>query len=284
MSASFDQIGPDRLKWPVILSVPHAGRVYPKALSDDCRHAPTQLRILEDRYADLLVRNAEAQGFSGLIARVPRAWIDLNRAEQDVDPGMLTAPLGPAVHLSAKARGGLGLIPRRTAQLGEIWHRRLTPDQVRARISDDYRPYHTALAVLLKAARSEFGGAILLDVHTMPPLPATGDGPPPQIIIGDRFGRSAAQSIAQQAAHCARAAGYRTAFNVPYAGGHILDRHARPDENIHGLQIEVDRRLYLDAALIEPGPGLPAIAHLIATSAQTLSKRMLQDDQSIAAE
>ncbi|MBU6252591.1 MAG: N-formylglutamate amidohydrolase [Alphaproteobacteria bacterium] len=284
MSASFDQMGPTRLNWPVILSVPHAGRDYPDALEEHCRFAPQHLRGLEDRYADLLVAHAEKAGFTGLIARTPRTWIDLNRAEQDLDPAMLTQALGPAPYLSAKARGGLGLIPRRTASLGEIWRHKLTPEHVRTRIAQSYRPYHETLSALLNAAKEQFGGAILLDVHSMPPLPATRSEPPPDIVIGDRFGRSAARHVTAQIALCAQAAGFRTTFNAPYAGGHILDQHARPDKNIHGVQLEIDRRLYLDADLAEPGQGLANIQKLVADIAQHLADALQAEAYPLAAE
>jgi N-formylglutamate amidohydrolase len=284
MIASFNRIGPDCLNWPVILSVPHAGRHYPDDLAHYCRFTPVQLRSLEDRYADRLIGHAQSAGFVGLVAQTPRALIDLNRAEHDVDPGMLSAPLGPTPHLSTKARGGLGLIPRRTANLGEIWRHRLHPDQVRRRIERDYRPYHAALGALLEQARLQFGGAILLDVHSMPPLTSTRDGIAPDIVIGDRFGRSAGQMIAQQAARSIQAAGFRVAFNTPYAGGHILDHHSRPDNNVHGLQIEIDRSLYLDAQLDEPGLGLSRMNQLICRLAQDLSDSLLSQSHPLAAE
>ncbi len=284
MIASFHRIGPDCLNWPVILSVPHAGRHYPDDLAHYCRFTPVQLRSLEDRYADRLIGHAQSAGFVGLVAQTPRALIDLNRAEHDVDPGMLSAPLGPTPHLSTKARGGLGLIPRRTANLGEIWRHRLHPDQVRRRIERDYRPYHAALGALLEQARLQFGGAILLDVHSMPPLTSTRDGIAPDIVIGDRFGRSAGQMIAQQAARSIQATGFRVAFNTPYAGGHILDHHSRPDNNVHGLQIEIDRSLYLDAQLDEPGLGLSRMNQLICRLAQDLSDSLLSQSHPLAAE
>lgn len=284
MTGSFEHIGPARPNWPVIISVPHAGRSYPANLQEDCRFPPEQLRILEDRYVDLLVKTAQLEGFSRLIAHTPRALIDLNRAEQDIDPAMLTAPLGPAPFLSAKARGGLGLIPSRTSNLGDIWRRRFTPDEVRSRIAVHYRPYHKALADILEEARTVFGGAILLDVHSMPPLPPTREGPSPDIVIGDRFGRSADHLFSQHAARCAQAAGLKTAFNKPYAGGHILDRHAAPDRNIHGLQIEIDRRLYLDSHMAEPGPQLPQIAQVVADIAHHLADALFAKDVPLAAE
>lgn len=284
MSAPFRQHGPDSPDWPVILSVPHAGRDYPADLPDDCRFPVSRLLPLEDRMADLLAVDALAAGLSGLIAHTPRAFIDLNRAERDMDPGMLTAPMAPPPILSAKARGGLGLVPRRTAALGEIWRRRFSPQEIAARIERHHRPYHDQLATLLMAAKRRHGAALLLDIHSMPPLPSDGDAPPPQIVIGDRFGRSADRVLSAIAGACFEAEGLRVAFNAPYAGGHILDRHSAPHLGLHALQIEVDRRLYLDTALDSAGPGAPHMAATLHRVAMQLSESILDLAVPVAAE
>lgn len=284
MNAPFERIGPAAPKWPVILSVPHAGRAYPPELADDCRFPASRLLPLEDRHADLLAQEAWRQGFSGLVAHTPRAIIDLNRAEQDMDPGMLSAPLAAPAILSLKARGGLGLVPRRTALLGDLWRRRFHPDEIQARIEAHHRPYHAALETLLGTAQARFGCALLLDVHSMPPLARDGTSPPPQIVIGDRFGRSATSLLSEVAGGIAEAAGLRVAFNAPYAGGHILDRHAAPARGIHALQIEIDRRLYLDRSLSFPSAGAEVIASLVAAVARALSEALAGSALSIAAE
>ncbi len=284
MNAPFERIGPAQPKWPVILSVPHAGRAYPPDLSDDCRFPASRLLPLEDRHADLLAEEAWRHGFSGLVAQTPRAIIDLNRAEQDMDPGMLSAPLPAPAILSLKARGGLGLVPRRTAHLGDLWRRRFHPDEIEARIEQHHRPYHSALTTLLEAAHARFGSVLLIDLHSMPPLARDGIAEPPQIVIGDRFGRSATSLLSEIAGGVAEAAGLRVAFNAPYAGGHILDRHAAPARGIHALQIEIDRRLYLDRSLSLPTAGVEVISNLIATIAKALSEALIGSALPIAAE
>ena len=284
MELSFDQIGPTQPAFPVVLSIPHAGRDYPYDIDKYCQFPSYRLLCLEDRYADLLADHAWRAGYSGLVARMPRAIIDLNRAEHDLDPAMLTTPTGPPALLSVKARGGLGLIPRRTAGLGELWRRRFTPAEVEARITGHHRPYHQALGALVQQAMDQFGTALLLDVHSMPPLPSTSGQQAPQIVIGDRFGRSAAPVLTEIACATAKQAGFRVALNAPYAGGHILDRHGRRDNGIHALQIEVDRQLYLDATLSEPGAGIDRIKALIAGIAAELSRALTNRALPIAAE
>jgi N-formylglutamate amidohydrolase len=258
---SFDLYGDAEPASPVILSVPHAGRDYPLALRAALRVPLAALTSLEDRYIDsvaLAARGCETM----LVQRLPRAWIDLNRGEQERDPGIDGGASKQAMPMmSAKTRGGLGLVPRRVSGVGEIWQRRFEAEDVAARIAQDHRPYHAALADALTRARARFGTAVLLDLHSMPSM-EPGEGAA-GIVLGDRFGRSAASRFVHRLQGEAIAAGIACALNAPYAGGHILDAQARPRDGVHAVQIEIDRALYLDPALDRPGDGLAAMAALL---------------------
>lgn len=271
---SFDRHGPALPVSPVVLSVPHAGRDYPAALRAAIRVPIEALTMLEDRHVDLVALRAH-RAETLIIQRPARAWIDLNRAEHERDPKLddgADATRQPAA--SAKLRSGLGLVPRRIASTGDIWRKRLSDAEVRARIAADHRPYHAALAEALAAARARFGVAILIDVHSMPPL---GAGHAAQIVFGDRFGKSAAARFVGRLEALADAMGVAHALNSPYSGGHILDHHARPAQGIHAIQIEFDRRLYLDAALDAPGPGLSATAGLLRRMIDAVTDEALAD-------
>ncbi len=254
----FDRHGPADPVSPVVLSVPHAGRDYPLPLRAALRVPLASLLPLEDRHADTLA--LAAHDAETLIAATrARAWIDLNRAEHErdhrVDEGAEIIPEGAQ---SLKLRSGLGLVPRRAGG-ADLWRRRFAAEEVRERIERDHRPYHAAVAAALKAAHARFGVAILLDIHSMPPL-ATGSA---RIVIGDRFGRSAATRFVARVEGVVHAASIRSAVNTPYAGGHVLDRHADPAANIHAIQVEIDRTLYLDRRREFPGPGFGTTAALL---------------------
>ena len=261
-SPSFLRHGPAEPLSPVVLSVPHAGRDYPAELCAALRVPVTALSVLEDRHADALAL-AACGDETLFVARRARAWIDLNRAEQERDPRLDDgASLAAMPILSPKLRSGLGLVPRRAGAAGDIWSRRLGADEVSARIHADHRPYHAALAQALSAAHARFGIAVLLDIHSMPPLGAT-RGEAPRLVFGDRFGRSAAARFLGRLEGVARAHGVAAAANTPYPGGHVLDRHGNPRGNVHAIQIEFDRSLYLDSRLDAPGPGLDRTAALL---------------------
>jgi N-formylglutamate amidohydrolase len=281
------QFGPHSVSRPVVLSVPHAGRDYPAHLLPLLRHPLSEMMCLEDRHADSLIEHAESAGISGVVACAPRLIIDLNRDGQDVDPEMFREPVPHASRLSAKARGGLGLIPRRTATLGELWRTRLSRADLDHRITAIHQPYHQTLQTLLRAVRAKFENAVLLDIHSMPSLTAGNDHPAADIVIGDLYGCSAHSRFTDILATTARAHGLNVAINTPYPGNHILAQHGAPARGIHAIQIEFDRRLYLDAALHETGPGLSAMQKLILMMTKAVEAEclpMTDADYSMAAE
>jgi N-formylglutamate amidohydrolase len=289
-AAPFTVHNADALAWPVLLSVPHAGRDYPAELVANLRVPAADLLRLEDRYADRLVQPAISAGFACLIAHSPRAWIDLNRAEDDIDLGMFTPFEPPLIaNPSAKTRGGLGLVPRRLQGCGELWRHPWSGDDVRSRIAQVHRLFHEAVARTLAAMRERFGIAILLDVHSMPPIPpralaARDVSTIPQIVVGDRFGRSAAAIFSELLLSHIRRERLDGALNNPYPGDFILSRHGQPQRGVHALQLEVDRSLYLDSALRDPGQGLVATAQLVQDIASLLADEAMGSAFAQAAE
>ncbi|MES3153927.1 N-formylglutamate amidohydrolase [Sphingomonas faeni] len=279
-SPAFQQLGDLSPASPVILSVPHAGRDYPLALKVALRVPLAGLLPLEDRLVDAVARAARTNQTT-LVQSRARAWIDLNRGEHERDPvideGATTIPLAQQ---SAKLRSGLGLVPRRASGAGDLWARRFSDAEVTARIVHDHRPYHAAVAAALQAARARFGVALLLDVHSMPPLGPGGA----RIVLGDRFGHAAApRFVGRLEAECA-ARGFSVALNAPYAGGHILERHARPAAGIHAIQLEFDRTLYLDRKLHAPGAGFARVVDLLRSMLAALADEALSVPLAAAAE
>jgi len=255
----FERLGAMPPISPVVLSVPHAGREYPLALKTALRVPLAALLPLEDRLVDAVARAARTNQTTIVQTRA-RAWIDLNRSEDERDPLLDegAASVAPAQQ-SAKLRSGLGLVPRRVSGAGDLWARRFTDADVTARIAQDHRPYHAAISSALQAAKTQFGVAVLLDLHSMPPLGPGGT----RIVLGDRFGHAAAARFVTRVETECTARGFSTAINTPYAGGHILERHARPAANIHAVQLELDRTLYLDRKLHAPGAGFARVVDLV---------------------
>jgi N-formylglutamate amidohydrolase len=276
---AFSLLACDPAPLPVLLAVPHAGRSYPPELAAIMRNQAQAALRLEDRFVDLVAEAvARETGVPLLLALAPRAMIDLNRSPEDIDWDMVAGGTPERrVRLAAgrRARSGLGLVPRRLPGLGELWTRRMTREELAGRIEQIHRPYHAALGRRLEELRDKWGAALLIDLHSMPPLgPKRGPEAAPDFVIGDRFGGACDGALSATAIDHLGVAGFRVAHNRPYAGGYVLDRHAAPARGVHGLQVEVCRSAYLDGSLREPGPGLPAVARSLASLVRRMAEEL----------
>ena len=236
------------------------------------------LSNLEDPYVDRLVWRAVQHGVGAVIARAPRAAIDCNRAEDEVDPAVVDGARRGRV--TARARGGLGIVPARTQQHGFLWRRPITAKQLEERIEQAHRPYHQAIEEQLQLLLDRFGCALLLDCHSMPSPPQG----VPAVVFGDCRGRTADPWLSSEAVAISRRHGFEAGLNDPFAGGHIIERHARPASGVHALQIELDRGRYLDGKLKLPGAGFDQAASLIEALAVEIGNALLGRQFATAAE
>jgi N-formylglutamate amidohydrolase len=269
-------VHPLRGDLPVLLSIPHSGRDYPAWLLELSRHGAGSLQSLEDPFVDRLAWRALARGVGAVVAVAPRAAVDCNRAEDEVDP--MLVHMERRSRPSPRARGGLGIVPSRTAAHGQLWRRPMGQDELERRLDDAYRPYHRAIEEQLALIFDRFGCALLLDCHSMPPSKNSA-----AVVFGDRFGRTAAPWLMAKAMAVTAATGLAAAANDPFAGGHIVDRHGRPQAGIHAIQVEIDRRFYLTPSG-EPGERFDDVAALIETLAVELGEEMLSRRLPAAAE
>jgi N-formylglutamate amidohydrolase len=182
--------------------------------------------------------------------------------------------------MTARARGGLGIVPARTQQHGYLWRRAISPKQLEERLDQAHRPYHDAIEDQLGLLLDRFGCAVLLDCHSMPPPPAG----VAQMVFGDCRGRTADGWVSRDAIAIATRHGFSAGLNDPFAGGHVIDRHARPARGVHALQLEIDRRCYLGAGLKAPGAGFDRVAVLIESLAVELGEALLGRRFATAAE
>lgn len=264
---AFSVSGPRPSPLPILLAVPHAGRSYPEPLVARLRDPRAVAARLEDRYVDKLAVEVQRRtGVMLVVAHAPRALIDLNRAPDDVDWDMIAA--APEAALARKGTGrrwrsGLGLIPRRLPGLGEMWKARHDEVELRARIEQVHQPYHAALAGALATLRDRWGAVLLIDLHSMPPLPAVSGHRPAEFVIGDRFRTTCDGALIASCFDYFARQGRRAAHNRPYAGDYVLHRQAAPGRGIHAIQLEIDRRCYLDSELAELGEGFAATVDLL---------------------
>ena len=243
---------------PLVFASPHSGRIYPAAMMDASALDAATIRRSEDAFVDELIERAPDHGATLLLARLARAYVDVNREPWELDPAMFEDELPEfARGRTARVAAGLGSIARIVSEGQEIYARKLTFEEARERIEAAHRPYHEALATLLEETRAVHGVAILIDWHSMP-SPAAAQarsGKGCDMVLGDRFGAACSPLLTRLVEQELEAMGYRTVRNAPYAGGHTTEHYGRPARRTHALQIEINRALYLDEARLSPTAG-----------------------------
>ena len=268
-----------------VFSSPHSGRRYPPSFMARVRLDVAQLRSSEDAFVDELVESAPKRGAPLIAATYSRAFVDLNRAAHELDPAVVHG--APKAGTNARLAAGLGVIPRVVAEGREIMDGKITLFEAESRLARGYRPYHNCLTRLLMDARDRFGEAILFDCHSMPSearrVAVLRGGKTADIVLGDRYGAACAPWIFEAAYEAFSAVGFAVARNAPFAGGHITQTYGKPSQNLHALQIEIDRGLYMDEAQLAPHAGFAEIKGRIAAVLVELAA--LQDGgRAIAAE
>ena len=246
---------PARQSVPFVFASPHSGRAYPDALLAKTRLDAVTLRRSEDAYVDQLFAGVTALGAPLLAAQFPRALLDVNRGIAEIDRAMVSGALEVKVDApSPRVAAGLGVIPRIVRDGAEIYRAKLDSAEVHARLEQLYKPYHAALAALIEETRSRFGVAVLIDCHSMPSALSV-----PDIVLGDRYGASAAPAVTARAESAFLREGFTIARNTPYAGGHTTVQYGKVAAGCHALQIEINRALYLDEDKITKKPSFDAV-------------------------
>jgi N-formylglutamate amidohydrolase len=261
---AFETIRPRRLVAPLVFNSAHSGRDYPERFLGMTRLDHLSIRQSEDAWVDELFGRAPHLGCPLLRAHFPRAYLDINREPWELDPTMFAEPLSDRFNTtSPRVAAGLGTLARVVAENKPIYRERLTLDDARMRIEGIYQPYHATLQKLLSESLSAFGAAVLIDCHSMPRLSRSGDRLAPDIVLGDRYGTTCANSLVDLAEMVFSGAGLRVARNRPYAGGFCTRTYGRPQHGVHALQIEVSRHLYMNEVTLEKNEGFAAMRQLI---------------------
>jgi N-formylglutamate amidohydrolase len=254
---------------PLVLDSPHSGSLYPEDFSFCCP-LPV-LRRAEDSYVDELFAAAPDFGATLIGAVFPRSYLDVNRAADDLDPGLLAGSWPN--HLKLRPTTRVGLV-RRFAQPGvPIYERKLHPDEVLARVDRYYAPYHQVLDEACDRLHAQFGAVWHVNCHSMP---STGNrhlgrkGEHGDFVLGDRDGTTCAPEFTDFVARALRRMGYEVHINDGYKGVELVRRQGRPHERRHSLQIEIDRSLYMDQRTLEKLPAFDQMRADLARLAEEL--------------
>ncbi|PVA10546.1 N-formylglutamate amidohydrolase [Pelagivirga sediminicola] len=263
--AAFHLHHPDRRDTCCVFASPHSGRDYPAWFVQGSPLDALTIRSSEDAFVDQLFSAAPRYGAPLLLAGAPRAFVDLNRSADELDPALIDG-VRQSGH-NPRVAAGLGVIPRVVAGGRAIHTGKLPLAEAERRLDRIWRPYHAALAAEMEHAHTLFGRAILIDCHSMPREAMDGTVRPgarrPDVVLGDRYGASSAPEITDGIEQAFAAAGLTVARNTPFAGAYVTQTYGRPSRGRHAIQIEIDRALYMDEKKVRPSADFTAFCALL---------------------
>jgi N-formylglutamate deformylase len=266
---------------PLVLDSPHSGVNYPDDFAYACPRKT--LRTAEDTHVEKLYDFASTLGVAWIEAHFPRSYLDVNRDTTEVDVALLDEPWPEPVATDpatlSKVRLGKGLIWRATDDGVPIYDRKLSVAEVRARIAQCWQPYHAAVAQAIDAAHARHGYSIHINCHSMPAVAASHATDFPGLVhadfvIGDRDQSTASKALSLLICEHLEGLGYSVSHNHPYKGVELVRRYGNPARQRHSVQVEVNRKLYMNEQTLELTDGFAPLQ----ASLRSLVQRLLQTD------
>ena len=262
---------------PLVLDSPHSGTAYP----DDFDHLPPRdvVRQAEDTHVEALYAAAPSIGATLIEALFPRAYIDPNRHRSDIDPELLADAWAEPIKPSRKTELGIGLVWRLAHGGVPMYARKLSAAEVRRRITDFYDPYHASVSAALDRRHAAFGAVWHINCHSMPAVGDVMSEDPGRaradFVLGDRDGSTCAPEFTAFVAKTLTGLGYDVAINDPYKGVELVRMHGRPAERRHSLQIEINRRLYMDESTLARHSGFATLQSNLQRLLQSLRQYVI---------
>ncbi|NUB26104.1 N-formylglutamate amidohydrolase [Azospirillum brasilense] len=264
---------------PVFFDSPHSGTVYPRDFAFVC--PASTLRQAEDTHVDELFAHAPEHGATLLCALFPRTYIDANRAIDDIDPAILDGRWPEPLRPTEKSAAGMGLIRTLCRPGMPLYDGRLSVAEVAERIDRYYRPYHFQVASVMDDLADRFGAVWHIDCHSMPS--AVGPGAAHKLgmdfVLGDRDGTSCEPGFTALVEGVLTGLGYKVTRNHPFKGVELVSRHSNPARGRHSLQLEINRRLYMNEETLERNEGFARLQ----ANLTTLTRRICAHAQASTA-
>ena len=261
--------GPQQPRVPLVLDSPHSGFEFPADF--DAVVSEFDLRDGEDCFVDELYMPATELGIPLLAAQTPRTYLDPNRHAGDIDLELIEGGTWPHAHVpSGKARIGKALIWRTLDDGRAIYGRKLKVDEVLTRIERHHTPYHRALKDSIDRAHASFGVVYHVNCHSMNSVAGKmGEGGAgssrADFVLGDRDGTTCDPAFTELVRATLVSMGYLVSVNDPYKGVELVKAYSKPADRRHSLQVEINKRLYMDEAKRERSAGFAPLQHSLQT-------------------
>lgn len=275
MSRPLEIRGPGEAAMPLILDSPHSGRFFPDDFGAAVSEA--ELRDGEDCYVDELYAGGPEMGVPLLAALWPRTYLDPNRHAGDVDLDLIEGTWPAEYRPSGKAKVGKALVWRTLEDGRPIYSRKLGVEKVLRRIQGFHAPYHEAIQGLLDRTHARFGRVYHINCHSMRSVAGkqSEDGAGSvraDIVLGDRDGTSCGPAFTEFVRATLAGMGYRVKVNDPYKGVELVRAYSDPKAGRHSLQIEINKRLYMDEETLRKTSGFTLLQRNLSALLAELKK------------
>ena len=259
---------------PLVLDSPHSGFRFPSDF--DAVVGELDLRDGEDCFVDQLYLPATELGIPLLAAEFPRTYLDNNRHAGDIDLELIEGGRWPHEFVpSGKAAIGKALLWRTLDDGRAIYGRRLTVDEVVGRIERVHAPYHGALRQLIDAAHARFGEVFHINCHSMNSVAGKmgegGEGTErADFVLGDRDQTTCDPAFTEFVRQALSSMGYAVTVNDPYKGVELVRAYSDPARGRHSLQVEINKRLYMDEERCMPNEGYATLQKDLTTLVEAI--------------
>lgn len=237
MEEPFVIIEPKGPKVPFILSVPHCGTAFPEELKEAFIAEKMAQPDDTDWFVHELYNFASELGITIIHARYSRWVIDLNR-DPESKPLYNDGRIITALTTTTDFFGN-------PIYVSEAYH----PDhaEVERRLEKYYWPYINKVHALLDERKREFGKVILWDAHSIRHfVPTIRKEIFPDMILGTNDGQSADQKLIDITLNALQKSARQVNYNDPFKGGFITRNFGNRENNVHALQLEMNKILYMD--------------------------------------
>jgi N-formylglutamate amidohydrolase len=267
--------GPGRAALPLVLDSPHSGRAFPDDFGAIVSEA--ELREGEDCYVDELYAGGPELGAPLLAALWPRTYLDPNRHAGDVDLDLIEGIWPGEYRPSGKAKVGKALVWRTLEDGRPIYSTKLTVERVSNRIRFFHSPYHQKIQELLDGTHERFGRVYHINCHSMRAVAGKqsddGEGSVrADFVLGDRDGTSCDPGFTEFVRGVLAGMGYQVKVNDPYKGVELVRAYSDPKAGRHSLQIEINKRLYMDEATLQKTEGFEVLQKNLFSLLQEIRK------------
>lgn len=214
-------------------------------------------------YVDEIFAATPDIGGTLLYACFPNMYIDTNRSARDIDPILIDGTWPGPIEKSDFTERGLGLLKRLSRYGEQFQERKLTVDEVKARLERFHEPYHVELSRVLQATHKRHGYALQLSCHCMSAVGAPTHADPGKeradFNLGDCHGATCTPETMALAVKTLEGLGHSVSVNFPYYGGELIRRHSQPKGGIDSIFIEVNKKLFIDTKTFRKTQGFDAV-------------------------